>query len=258
VTGGTVYRGSIAELQGYYIASDFYSGTFYLAAPDGLGGFEVNTQAAVMEFVANFGDAENGDLYAVNLIDGTISELSVSGVLPTALLSFSATKQDAVVNISWVTSFEENLDKFEVQYSPDGINFSSAGIVDAENNSSGAEYNYTHVPGISGRVYYRLKMIDIDEQFEYSNVVSVLSETTAKNFVMPSIISSGTMTVYLPGEFSSLELISMNGSRLFSQNINGRTGRMDVSIPAFAPVGTYVVQLSSKDRVLRQRVLVRR
>jgi len=257
VTGGVVYRGPIAELQGYYIASDFYSGTFYMLTPDGLGGFVVDSQLAVIEGVSNFGEAEDGNVYALSLFDGTVSLLEGSGVLPTGLTTFTAAASNGLVKLDWRTAFEQNLERFEVQYSADGSSYTSVGSVNATNNATGADYTFTHQPAPSARAYYRLRMIDFDGQFEFSNVVSITQQGSQRNFVMPSVISGGIMNVYLPGEFKMLDVISMNGSRMLRQNIGGRSGRIDVNIPTTTPAGTYIIQLSSDDNVIRQRVLIR-
>jgi glucose/arabinose dehydrogenase len=257
VTGGMVYHGPITALQGTYIASDFYSGTFYLLSPNGVGGFNVTSQANMMEFVANFGEAENGEMYAVNLISGLIATVGVSAVLPVDLISFSATPESNSVHLNWKTSFEENVSRFEIQQSANVTDFSIVGSVAPTNNQGGSEYNFTHSQAPQGRSYYRLKIIDIDGRFEYSDVVSVNIDLVSGRFVRPSLISGGIMKVQLPGEFRTIEVISMNGSRVVNQNLSGRSGMIDVPLPAFIPAGTYIVQLKNDEQTLTQRVLIR-
>lgn len=256
VTGGVVYRGPVTDLQGYYIASDFYSGTFYLINPDGGGGFAIDSQLAVMDGVANFGVAENGEVYAVSLNDGLIASLGVSSVLPTALNSFTAIEENGSVELTWQTSFEENLSAFGIEHSENGSSFMRVGSVQAQNIATGTTYQFNHTPPNSGRSYYRLKMEDIDGQFEYSNVVSVVLQTSKRNFVQPSVISNGILTAYLPGNFNSLEIIGMNGAIFYRENISGRTGRVDINIPSAVVTGPYLIVLRNASEILRQKVLV--
>lgn len=256
VTGGTVYHGPVTSLQGTYIASDFYSGTFYLLTPNGIGGFNVASQAEMMENVSNFGEAENGEMFAVNLVSGLVASVGVSAVLPTELTTFGAVAESGGVRLNWKTSFEENVSRFEIQHSTNGADFSNIGSVTATNNLSGSEYSFLHNTPSAGRGYYRLKMIDIDGQFEYSNVVSIVTEVITGRFIRPSLISGGRMTVYLPGDFNSIEMTGMNGTRILQKNITGRTGMMEIQLPLFVPSGTYIVQLKNKENTLSQRILI--
>jgi hypothetical protein len=193
----------------------------------------------------------------VNLVSGLIATVGVSAVLPVDLLSFSATPDNNSVHLNWKTSFEENVSRFEIQQSSNGTDFTTVGSVAATNIQGGSEYNFVHSQVPQGRSYYRLKIIDIDGQFEYSDVVSVNIDLVSGRFVRPSLISGGIMKVQLPGEFRTIEVISMNGSRVVNQNISGRSGMIELRLPSFIPAGTYIVQLKNGEQTLTQRVLIR-
>ena len=259
VTGGTVYRGttnaSNASLRGYYLAIDFFSGDIYKIKPDGSGGWTTNIQSGVSTGIVNFGEAENGELYAVSLTSGTLSSISVSGVLPLVLVEFTAHPNNGVVELKWKTSSEQNLRQFEIEYSSDRNSFIRAGIVPAANAPAGAVYTFSHIPP-ANRIFYRLKMTDIDGQFKYSDILMVQINKTNNHFVQPSFITTGVINVFLNTTFNTLELISTNGTILMKQNINGRTGRMEIPIPSVIP-GTYVVRLRNNETTLQQKILVR-
>ncbi|MEM6261202.1 MAG: T9SS type A sorting domain-containing protein [Bacteroidota bacterium] len=79
--------------------------------------------------------------------------------------------------LQWVTASEENSHFFEVQRSQTGRDFSPIGEVAAAGNAS-EEVSYEFIdanpfPSIS---YYRLKMVDLDGQFEYSPVVQLRTD----------------------------------------------------------------------------------
>jgi glucose/arabinose dehydrogenase len=259
VTGGTVYRGttvaSNATLRGYYLAADFYSGDIYKISPDGSGGWTTSIQAGVQTGIVNFGEAENGELYAISLTAGTVSGISVSGILPLVLAEFTAHPNNGVVELKWKTSSEQNLRQFEIEYSADRNSFIRAGIVPAANALAGAVYAFSHIPP-TNRIFYRLKMTDIDGQFKYSDILMVQINKTNNHFVQPSFITTGAINVFLNTTFNTLELISMNGTILMKQNINGRTGRMEIPIPSVIP-GTYIIRLRNNETTLQQKILVR-
>ncbi len=85
VTGGTVYRGNtFIALRGYYLASDYYTGTIYKVK------YDLNTQSATTTLqtlspnitaISDFGETEDGELYAVSLSANTVYRISSDGPL---------------------------------------------------------------------------------------------------------------------------------------------------------------------------------
>lgn len=266
VIGGTVYRGTAvlanAPLQGYYLAADHYTGNIYKIKPNGPG-WTTYIQPGLLTRIVNFGEAENGELYVVSLRDnlntpssGAIYEIVVSDVLPVVLVEFAASSNNGVVHLNWNTSSEQNLQQFEIEYGIDGNSFIRAGIVPALNATTGSEYKFSHEPSLSGRIFYRLKMTDFDGQFKYSGIITTNVSRSTKNFVQPSVITSGMINAYVNNSFNTLELISMNGAVLLKQNIKGRTGKIDIPLPLLT-TGTYIVQLRNNKTIARQLILIR-
>ena len=96
-------------------------------------------------------------------------------VLPLNLLSFSGTRRNTVNQLTWATDNEINTKEFAVERSNDGNTFSKIATINA--NGSGANnYNYNDVYKFDGRVFYRLKMIDNDGSFTYSNIIFLTAE----------------------------------------------------------------------------------
>lgn len=81
ITGGSVYRGdTYIGMYGYYISADFYSGTFYKILYNSvLHTFTTTTQLLTPAGIADFDQAEDGELYAVSLNTGTIYRLISNG-----------------------------------------------------------------------------------------------------------------------------------------------------------------------------------
>lgn len=267
VIGGTVYRGTTvpanAPLRGYYLAADYFTGNIYKIKPNGAA-WTTYMQPGVLRKIVNFGEAENGELYAVTLntsssipFSGSIYEITVSAVLPVTLVEFTANSNNGVVQLNWKTSSEQNLQQFEIEYGIDGNSFMRTGIVPAANNAGGSEYTFSHEPPSSGRIFYRLKMIDFDGQFRYSGIIIINIDKPNKNFVQPSIITSGVINVFLNNSFNTLELINISGAVLLKQNIKGRIGKIDIPIP-FVTTGTYMVQVRNNETTLKQLILIRK
>ncbi len=95
-------------------------------------------------------------------------------VLPIELVEFSASCSDKFVELNWLTATERNNDYFVVERSTDGMNWEKVSTVQGQINSdkhhSYQITDYTLLPVVS---YYRLKQVDLDGRFSYSNIVSI-------------------------------------------------------------------------------------
>ena len=70
VTGGTVYRGNTyIAMRGYYIATDFFTGIIYKIKYDSVTHLSTTTEQPSLNIatIADFGETEDGELYAVSL-----------------------------------------------------------------------------------------------------------------------------------------------------------------------------------------------
>ncbi len=117
---------------------------------------------------------------------GTLS-LDLDNPLPVELASFSASVKGNSVNLFWKTETEVNNYGFEVerQTSPKSPpseggeyevrgGWEKIGFVDGNGNSNSPKtYSFTDNDVLSGKYYYRLKQIDNDGKYEYSDIVEL-------------------------------------------------------------------------------------
>jgi hypothetical protein len=103
-----------------------------------------------------------------------------SNPLPVKLTSFTALAKAKDALLSWTTVSETNNRGFEIERSLDGRSFESAGFVKGAGNSNRkVNYAFTDVAAFtkSGVWYYRLKQVDFDGKFTYSQIVKVSVNT---------------------------------------------------------------------------------
>ncbi len=88
----------------------------------------------------------------------------VNTALPLTLLNFTGVKQLDIIQLKWQTTNEINTSYFNVQRSTDALNFTTVGVVKANNTSSINNYSYPdNIAGLSAeKLYYRLQEVDID------------------------------------------------------------------------------------------------
>ena len=117
------------------------------------------------------------DWYETNPTDnGDWDEFVVSLPTPINLGPFSANVKDCnSIEINWTTYSETNVDRIEVQKSYDGRNFETVTAQKSKGNVI-VKSNYSVVdtaPLQPGKVYYRLKTIDLDGSISYSRIIPV-------------------------------------------------------------------------------------
>lgn len=109
--------------------------------------------------------------------------IAVSGTaLPVTVSSFTGRTEGSVNILQWSTATETNNKGFELQRSADGRNFTSFATIATKaengNSASALNYQYSDVRPLSGTNYYRLKQIDKDGKFNYSDIVTLKSKAT--------------------------------------------------------------------------------
>jgi hypothetical protein len=107
--------------------------------------------------------------------------------LPISLVDFSGTNYNGRNVLSWTTSSEENNAYFTLERSGDGINFTEIAKVEGANNSN-VMLKYSAVdpePSLE-IVYYRLKQTDHDDQFTYSEMITVATHGSNEWIVYPN------------------------------------------------------------------------
>ncbi len=130
-----------------------------------------------------------------------MSYTTIAGIsLPTKFLSFFATKNDDVANLTWTVDNEENNAYFEVERSLDGRNFSKAYQVQALHNGRSSNSYTTPDANISRlgvkTIYYRIKQFETFGQIVYSEIRQV--NLTDKNFsasLYPNPVKTSTKLV---------------------------------------------------------------
>jgi len=107
-------------------------------------------------------------------IDGIRVATDWNDVVPVELTSFTADVSQGQVLLNWSTATELNNLGFEIQRSVAGNEFVTVGFVNGHGSTTEAKtYSYIDNNLSSGNYNYRLKQIDYDGSFSYSNEVSV-------------------------------------------------------------------------------------
>ncbi len=111
----------------------------------------------------------------VNPSSSTYKIQWTNGALPVKLEYFTAEKKDErSAIVKWATASEINNDHFEVERSADAQQWTRIGTVPGAGNSNDhLDYSLDDNDPLPGINYYRLKQVDYDGQYEYSDIAEV-------------------------------------------------------------------------------------
>ena len=173
--------------------------------------------------------------------------------LPVELLFFNADALQTSIELNWATASELNAEAFELQRSTNAIDFETIATIEAAGNSNTVlNYSYNDMAVISSiNYYYRLKQIDFDGKFEYSNIQSAQlddkQEITINVFPNPS---QNHITIRSNIEYNvSLELYNINGKRiLYKENV--KVNNLHLNIETLT-ADVYILRIQSNTKVYK-------
>jgi hypothetical protein len=196
----------------------------------------------------------------LNLYQWMLAQADI--LLPITLTSFDAISKNKAVELTWNTESESNSSHFAVERSSNGREFKEIGRVNASRNSTTSKnYRFTDNSPLTGNNYYRLKMVDLDATFKYSELRRVSMNGSDLEFSFgPNPVTSeaniritGNQRTRLNITVTDLmgrTLKSMSFSKtdiVFSQKIN----------LAELPAGQYILSVKGDNVNYTQRIMKR-
>lgn len=141
-----------------------------------------------------------------------------SGVLPVNFLEVSATAQAKQVLVKWTTAQEQKLAEYEVERSSNGVSFTNTGNVKARNSQGVQQYGFTDYTPSSGNNYYRIKSVNLDGTFKFSEIVKVslpyLSNEKVQLYPNPAVAGIQLQLNDLPAGSYQVRIIDASGRNL--------------------------------------------
>lgn len=153
---------------------------------------------------------------------------NLSFPLPVVLTSFTANAHGADAVLKWQTSSETNNSHFEIERSIDGQSFEYLGKVKGQGNSNRL-HNYSYKDGNASElgqlVYYRLRQVDFDGKYSYSetrmlnfekqvleNGISIYPNPVSNKLFIESNTTPYALVEIAIYDLSGKLMLSLNGS----------------------------------------------
>lgn len=194
----------------------------------------------------------NGSIieYSYQANGNRITKTSTGGLgLPIELLTFQAQKGTPFQTIltNWTTQTELNGSHFEVEWSDGQTGFSKIGRVEAVGNTTTVQhYEFLHEQPIIGYNYYRLKCVDLDGSYKYSEtkVVELKEQNTTPILVFPNPTKDVVTLRYAAlAHPAQLELLDNTGKLITTQTIPKGSVAETIHLSSL-PTGVYILKLT--------------
>lgn len=211
----------------------------------------INAASIESGYVAKFTgvDFNDGDYF-------TLGNSSPIIPLPIELLSFSAKAEGQQVELNWATATEVGNDYFEVERAGRDLRFEPILSQPGAGYSNATKY-YSDIDKfpLDGISYYRLKQVDYDGNYTYSDPVSVHFEPLAGDdfdfWIYPNPTKTHRFTIANTGqipteEMVNLSLVSLSGKVVYSQEINPTWTTAHIAVPQSITGGIYLIVLKNK------------
>lgn len=186
-----------------------------------------------------------------------IDDISIGSgiILPIELANFHAIAGLNENTLQWESASETNNSHFVIEHSFDGVSFSSIGRVNGQGTTTESHnYQFEHKNPMLGDNLYRLKQVDFDGNFAYSQTLLLRNELKEyQDWVIYPNPSTGKVYVNLSikPENATLEVRDLSGRQVFSKLIN----ESDIQFELNESPGFYAVSIISERGTLR-KVLV--
>ncbi|MEP6466648.1 MAG: T9SS type A sorting domain-containing protein [Parafilimonas sp.] len=205
---------------------------------------------ATNNFWRNSTDSLNVTLFAFPYVRNSLDNC---GILPVNMFNFGGFVKDNKAYLNWSTATESNNKGFSIERSKDGRNFTSVGFVNGAGNSSLVRnYTYTDLTLKDINVtttYYRLKQVDLDGKFSYSNVLSLNLKNILQWKLYPNPVKNiATVELNLTAPSKvNVQVISRDGKMVINSDkgvLGQGTQQVFINTQGLA-TGSYIVRIKT-------------
>ena len=202
---------------------------------------------------SNYIDPNTGDSF--DFVSDPIC-YATDSAFPVELLDFTAEVDSEIyVRCEWATASEKNNKGFTVQRSIDGFVFENLDDIAGKGDSQDIQqYDYLDRKPLAGKSFYRLKQVDFDGSFTYSEIRSVVFDPTNTKVTCefyPNPVQDSLKVTCHSGTAHEayVRLTQLNGATLYKERVSLHTGENQFRIPvSHLNTGVYFVDVyTTKD-----------
>ena len=172
----------------------------------------------------------------------SVSQSTPMIALPAKFTAFTALAQGTGATLHWAAASEQNTDRFEVEYSTDGMNWQTIGNVKAAGNSNKPQqYSFVQYVLSADHDFYRVAEVDADGNISYTGVqeVSLVLEESVVRYYPNPVRDRVTITTGSNAP-QSVTVMTMGGNVL--QVVTNFQSGQSIDLSRY-PGGIYILQM---------------
>ncbi|WP_353140493.1 T9SS type A sorting domain-containing protein, partial [Pseudopedobacter sp.] len=174
--------------------------------------------------------------------------------LPLKLTSFDVSRKLSEILLSWTTESEFNTKEFEVQRSADGSNFETVRIIETVNKPGKNSYSVIDKAVSAEAIYYRLKMVDLDGTFSYSDVKAVRGLESVFDIYPNPVKTKLTIKHGKVLEPQRFQVVDINGKTALTIHVSLNTTYTEVDLSSLKK-GVYVIQSEIHGQRVERKII---
>jgi len=173
--------------------------------------------------------------------------------LPLTFLSFTAQVQNSAIALGWQTTNAVNVDHFDIERSVNSSAFQYLTSVTANNNGDTQNYQALDPNPAIGHDDYRLKEVDVNGQFQYSDVVSVTIDASSAATALAVYPNPATQTITISitvpvATTGTITIDNASGQPVAHQNAQLPPGTSRIICPVGRlAAGEYFIRVQGSD-----------
>ena len=268
-SNGSIAQTTTTKSNGEYEFCVAPGGSYYLEfiPPSGYVFTLANVSGNTLDATDSDVNGTNGSgttaLFTVGVTDNfTYDAGIVNSALPLDLISFTGRHSNGVNELDWLVANEVNVNRYAVErrHSSEKA-FTEVGSVTAV-NSPVYDFADNNLP-FGGTYYYRLRMIDLDGTYNYSNIIAInlQSKVQLNMFAYPNPAKTD-LNVNINSETNDLikvELMDLSGKVVYNQTVrlanNSNNEQIKIDIKQFNS-GVYILRSTNKNKSLTEKITI--
>lgn len=225
-----------------------------------------NSSGFILDFLFNVPLGESVYLVAQGRTNGSCGgntcnqfflQVTQAPVVPVKLSKFEGKIVDNHVLLEWATESEIQNEGFIIEKSINSKDFQDIEFIQGNGTTNTLNtYNYLDKTSISSLSYYRLKQMDYDGKFTYSDIIQIESRSSDKNLafsIFPNPVKNDEFTIQTTDYLNAtIEVTDDLGNRMFFSSVD--QDQFTISTSNW-PIGMYNVLLLKNDNYQVQRII---
>jgi hypothetical protein len=202
-----------------------------------------NTDATAIGAIAiRQGAASAGATGAFDNIIVDTTWPNMVSLLPIKLKSFNSTYKNNAVTLNWQSIYENNFDFYQLEKSTDASQFTTIATIKGKSiNGNAADYSFTDASIVKDKQYYRLKMVNKDGSFTYSQVIASSSKSSLEISLYPNPVNNLLIVTHPQlSESGTLQIFNQEGKLVKSSNTQIGAAQTSVDVESLNK-GFYVL-----------------